>query len=251
MAMTYPLSQGHVDSGNKKPTVIRPFGDNVAGWPDGFMFSTVNDLARFAIAFMGSNKHRDVLKSSMTRKLSTPYVEIHSPFGFGNGRYGYGLFVHDYRGVRVVWHAGLIPGFGALLQMVPAQHVAVIVLANKSGALLNKTAEKAMELMLPLNDKTSSEPKEPRAISSKEISEYVGTYTNNPERAEIVVKEHKLVLKLRDGEFPITKIGDYRFSIKRANESKAQEFVLVTAADGTVEYLHMERHALKKERSNK
>jgi CubicO group peptidase (beta-lactamase class C family) len=43
MAMTYPLSQGHDVSAKAKPTVIRPFGDNVAGWPDGFMFSSVND----------------------------------------------------------------------------------------------------------------------------------------------------------------------------------------------------------------
>ena len=56
VAMTYPLSQGHSLSGKAKPTVIRPFGDNVAGWPDGFMFSSVNELARFAIAFMDSGR---------------------------------------------------------------------------------------------------------------------------------------------------------------------------------------------------
>jgi len=82
--------------------VIRPFGDNVAGWPDGFMFSSVDDLARFAIAFMGGGKidGKQVLTPSVITKLSTPYADLHSYFGFENGRYGYGLFVHDHRGVQ-------------------------------------------------------------------------------------------------------------------------------------------------------
>ena len=248
MAMTYPLSQGHDASEKAKPTVIRPFGDNVAGWPDGFMFSSVNDLARFAIAFMDGGKidGKQVLTTSVITKLSTPYADIHSRFGFENGRYGYGLFVHDHRGVRVIWHAGLIPGFGALLQMVPTERFAVIVLANKSGSLLNRTAEKAMELMLPLKAKTEAKPKQALAISEAEISEYVGTYTNKPESAEILMKEGRLVLERENSEFPITKIGKYRFSIIKPRESEPTEFVLVRAADGKTEYLHIGRHALKK-----
>src|SRR4030095_15944753 len=101
------------------------------------------------IAFMNGGRidGKQVLSPTVVAKLSTPYADLHSRFGFENGKYGYGLFVHDYRGAHVVWHAGLIPGFGALLQMVPTHRFAVIVLANRSGSLLNKTAEKARELM--------------------------------------------------------------------------------------------------------
>jgi CubicO group peptidase (beta-lactamase class C family) len=253
MAMTYPLSQGHDALAREKPTVIRPFGDNVAGWPDGFMFSSVNDLARFALAFMNGGKidGKQVLTTSVITKLSTAYADIHSRFGFENGRYGYGLFVHDHRGVHVVWHAGLIPGFGALFQMVPTQRFAVIVLANKNGALLNRTAEKAMELTLPLTAKTEIKLKKGLAISEAEISEYVGTYANTPERAEILVKDGRLVLKRENDEFPITKIGKDRFSIIQPRQSEATEFVLVRAADGKAEYLHIGRHALRKVQAQK
>src|SRR4030095_11111361 len=114
VAMTYPLSQGHSLSGKAKPTVIRPFGDNVAGWPDGFMFSRLNETARFAIAFMNGVRidQKQVLAPEVITELSTPYADLHSRFGFENGRYGYGVFIHDHRGVHVVWHAGLLPGFG-------------------------------------------------------------------------------------------------------------------------------------------
>ena len=73
--MTTPLSQGHDASVKAKPTVIRPFGDNVAGWPDGFMFSSVKDLARFAIVFLDSGKidGKQVLTTSVITKLSTPF----------------------------------------------------------------------------------------------------------------------------------------------------------------------------------
>jgi len=248
VAMTYPLSQGHHAPGKAKPSVIRPFGDNVAGWPDGFVFSSVNDLVRFAIAFMDNGRidGKQVLSPVVITKLSTPYVDLHSRFGFDDGRYGYGLFVHDHRGVRVVWHAGLLPGFGALLQMVPAHRFAVIVLANRTASLLNKTVEKAMELLLPLEAKGQAKSEQALPVSEPEMSDYVGTYTNKPESAEILVKKGKLVLKRADGEFPITKIGNCRFSIIKPSESEAEEFVLVPGANGKAEYLHMGRHALKK-----
>src|SRR4029434_1409281 len=183
--------------------------------------------------------------------LSTPYADMHSRFGFENGRYGYGLFLHDHRGVHVVWHAGLIPGFGALLQMVPAQRFAVIVLANKSGLLLNRTAEKAMELMLPLSAKTEAKPKQALVISEAEISDYVGTYTNKPESVEMLQKQGTLVLKREDGEFPITKIDKHRFSFIKPGKSESEEFVLVPDAHGRAKYLHIGRHALRKVQAQK
>jgi CubicO group peptidase (beta-lactamase class C family) len=253
VAMTYPLSQGHQGSGRAKTSVIRPFGDNVAGWPDGFMFSSVNDLARFAIAFMDSGRidGKQVLTPAVITKLSKSYADLHSRFGFEDGRYGYGLFVHHHRGVRVVWHAGLLPGFGALLQMVPAHRFAVIVIANRSSSLLNETAEKAMELLLPLEAKAEAKPRQTLPITDAEISEYIGTYANKPEGAEILVKQGRLFLKRKDGELPITKISDYHFSITKPDELEAEEFVLVPGADGKTEYLHMGRHALRRVQAKK
>jgi CubicO group peptidase (beta-lactamase class C family) len=248
VAMTYPLSQGHVSSVNAKPTVIRPFVDNVAGWPDGFIFSSVNDLARFAIAFMngGQIDGKKILMSSAITRLSTPYADIHSPFGFENGKYGYGLFIHNYRGMQMVWHAGLISGFGALFQMVPAQRFAVIILANRSEALLNRTAEKALELILPLEKKTKSNSKQTLAISQTEIINYIGTYSNKPEQVQILVRDGRLFLKRADGEFLVSKVGNYRFSINKQSDSTIEEFVLVPDDNGQILYLHMGRHALKK-----
>src|SRR4030095_14555469 len=130
---------------------------------------------------------------------------------------------------------------GALLQMVPAHHFAIIVLANRSGALLNQTAEKAMELMLPLGPKAEAKSEQVVAVSAAEIREYIGTYTNKPESAELLIKKGNLVLRWRDEEYSITKIGDHRFSIAKPSESEAEEFVLLRGSDGRGEYLHLRR----------
>src|SRR5688572_8004874 len=52
VAMTYPLAQGH-DIEDGKPVVVRPFANNAASWPAGSIFSNVNDLSRFVMAFVG------------------------------------------------------------------------------------------------------------------------------------------------------------------------------------------------------
>ena len=83
------------------------------------------------------------------------------------------------------------------------------------------------------------------------MSEFDGTYTNKPESAEILLKEGRLVLKRENGEFPITKIGNYRFSFIKPSESKSEEFVLVRGADRRPKYLHIGRHALRKVQAKK
>jgi CubicO group peptidase (beta-lactamase class C family) len=78
-AMTYPLSKGHeVLSGQTKPSVVRPFADDPRYWANGGVFTSAEDFARFAIAFLNSGKieGRQVFPPTAITKLSTPYVEM-------------------------------------------------------------------------------------------------------------------------------------------------------------------------------
>ncbi len=77
-AMTWPLSQGHDSSDGAKPRVIRPFADNAGNWPAGSMFSSVNDLSRFVIAFMNSGQidGKQVVSKSLIKELSTAHASI-------------------------------------------------------------------------------------------------------------------------------------------------------------------------------
>ncbi len=248
VAMTYPLAQGHQTRGDAKPIVVRPFTDNVGDWPAGFMFSSANDLARFAVAFMSGGKieGKQILPPSVINKLSTAYADIP---GF-NIKYAYGMRIEDYRGAHIVEHGGAIAGFGAQIRMVPDHRFAIIVLGNRSGARLEKTVEKAMEMMLPLRGKQASSPSQSLAMSEEEMAGYVGNYVHSARMSFGIVEQNgKLFLKRRENLSPLIKIGDYRFMIPSPDPTELEEFVFVTGADGRVEYLHMDGRAFKRVRS--
>ena len=77
VAMTYPLAQGH-DVADGKPVVVRPFANNAASWPAGSIFSSVNDLSRFVMAFVGGGAvgGKQVMSPAVIAMLSTPAAKI-------------------------------------------------------------------------------------------------------------------------------------------------------------------------------
>ena len=245
VAMTYPLAQGHNAAGKSAPTVVRPFADNAASWPAGSMFTNVLDLSRFIIAFMNGGKleGKQVLSPQVIAKLSTPQVSIPSD---QNAKYGYGLMISNYRGVRVVEHGGSRSGYGSVIKMAPEHRFAVIVLGNRTGVALNKTAEKAMELMLPLKPKEDDKPKQELPMTAAEMSSYAGKYGQREVSFEILLKDGKLFLKQGPNEMRIRKIGENRFSAAPTDNSRSMEFALVAGADGKAEYFHTGLRAAKR-----
>lgn len=246
VAMTYPFSQGHHARGQSKPFVVRPFPNNTADLPAGFMFSSVTDLARFAVAFMNDGKidGKQILRPEVIRKISTPYTDIP---GF-SVKYGYGIRVEDYRGVKIVEHGGAIAGFGAQLRMIPEHRFAIIVLANRSGARLEKTVEKAMEMMLPLKAKIAITPKTALPMSEAEMTTYTGKYVHSAGRTiELVAGNGNLYWKRGEQLLPLNKVGDFRFLIPSPDPNELEEFVLVTGANNKVEFLHMDGRAYRKQ----
>jgi len=245
VAMTYPLAQGHNAAGKSAPTVVRPFADNAASWPAGSMFTNVLDLSRFIIAFMNGGKleGKQVLSPQVIAKLSTPQVSIPSD---PNAKYGYGLMISNYRGVRVVEHGGSRSGYGSVIKMAPEHRFAVVVLGNRTGVKFTKTAEKAMELMLPLKPKEDDKPKQELPMPAAEMASYAGKYGQREISFEILLKDGKLFLKQGPSEMPIRKIGENRFSAAPPGNSRPMEFALVSGADGKSEYFHTGLRAAKR-----
>jgi CubicO group peptidase (beta-lactamase class C family) len=243
MAMTYPLAIGHAAQGREEPAVIRPAFNNVAMWPAGSIFSSVGELARFVIAFMngGRGDGKQALSPSLISQLEAPHVAIPGEQG---SHYGYGLMIFPYRGVRVVGHGGFSRGYGSMIQMVPEHRFAVIVLTNKSGVTLSQTVGKAMELGLPLQAESAERPATARPLTPAEVADFAGTYAHPPLRWEIFATDGKLWLRREGAEYPLTKIGDQRFTFGQDGE----EIVLVPGPDGKIEYLFSNLYSAKKVR---
>ena len=247
VAMTYPLAQGHNASSTSAPVIVRPFADNSASWPAGSMFTNVLDLSRFIIAFLNGGKleGKQVLSPSVIAKLSTPQVSVPSD---PNAKYAYGLMISDYRGVRVVEHGGSRSGYGSVIKMVPEHRFAVIVLGNRTGLSLNKTANKAMELMLPLR-RLVKKAESDLPMSSSEMQSYAGAYEQRGTRFEILIKQGKLLLKQGSSEMPVRKVGENRFSASPPGNAAPLEFALVPGAGQSAEYLQIGLRAAKRVRN--
>ena len=211
-AMTFPLSQGHSAVAGGAIQVVRPYSDNAGYWPAGFLITNVDDLARFAIALSsgGTLGGHQAIPAEAVELMSSP----HSRMGEG-AAYGYGLMLRELRGVRIVEHGGAIEGFSSLFRLAPDYGFGVIILANKDGAAFEKTADRAMELLLPLEP--SAEPEEddePIALSQAELKRYAGVYAQMAEEAlEVRIDDGQLVLVLPGGELSLTPLGDDRFTL--------------------------------------
>jgi hypothetical protein len=154
--------------------------------------------------------------------------------------------VSNYRGVRIVEHGGSRSGYGSVIKISPEHRFAVIVLGNRTGVALNKTAEKAMELMLPLRPKDPAVSKEKVQMSTSEMSNYIGRYGQREVSFEILIRGGNLFLKQGSNESEISKVGENRFSAIPPGSSSPMNFVLVPGTDGKSEYLHAGLRAAKR-----
>lgn len=233
LAMTYPLAMGHSVNGNDGPKIIRPAFNNVAMWPAGSIYSSVNDLSRFVIALLNGCKleGKQALAPEVCAKLPGEYTSMP---GDPEVHYGYGLLSFEQRGVRIVMHGGFSRGYGSMIEMVPAERFAVIVQTNKSGETLPKTRDKALELFLTLKAETPEKPKTAQVMTTEEMNNFAGKYVNGPQTWEVFMKDGKLYLKQAEGsDVELKKTAPYRLSFGSTLEN---DLAFVPNAGGQIEY---------------
>lgn len=237
-AMTYPLALGHnVERG--AANVVRPVFNNAAMYPGGSMYSSANELTRFARALLNNGllEGKQTLAPLVVAKLPAPQFPLP---GGGKTFYGYGLLGFEMRGQRIVSHGGVSRGYGSTIDFVPEHKIAVIVLANRNGETLPRSRRKALELLLPLKPETSATPPVALPLGADEMRRYVGKFSHEPQVWEVFIKENKLTLKADGKEFPLTKTGADSFSYEQG------ELIFVPDARGEIEHLSTGLYAARK-----
>jgi CubicO group peptidase (beta-lactamase class C family) len=251
-AITYPLSQGHTNSGNELPKVYRPFAKNSVGWPRN-SFISVNDASRFLIALVndGMLEGRQVLSSSVIMALLKSYAI--NPASSG-GEMGYGVDISNNAGYRLLSINTSWTGFDASVQIVPEQHLGIITLANNNP--LPKLTREALQMFVtgqtaPLVGSMIQKLQ----VLPDEAKNYVGVYAN--ERImRLSLKDGKLFLQdnshsnglgsYTDGEeWQVSKVGDHYFIAANADASQSLRFALIKEK-GKIVYMHFGGRALKK-----
>ena len=123
-----------------------PTPDTAAMGPAGQLWSTVEDLARFARLLLGDTG--DVLRPDTLAEMATP-----GPLDATTGTwqaYGLGLQVRSVDGRVLLGHGGSMPGFLALLWVEPAERTGVAMLTNTTGGL---DGTGALDLLTILRDR--------------------------------------------------------------------------------------------------
>lgn len=117
-----PLVFGQLDGKYRNPVLM----DSSYKIPGGGLVSTVEDLARFAIAVQNGVLIKPETFAEMSKSQKTRD-------GQATG-YGYGWYVGEGGGFSrdpdAVWHGGVQPGFTSNLWLLPKKHFALVILTN-------------------------------------------------------------------------------------------------------------------------
>ena len=112
----------------------RPLPFYVTDFPGGSaVYATVEDLVRFGSFHAGASM------DGQRTVLSPAALAVMQHAGLGD--YGLGWSINaNWSNHRIIWHSGAMPGSSATLWLVPAEKIAIALVANQIGAPVNQLA---------------------------------------------------------------------------------------------------------------
>ena len=234
VAFTYPTAQDHAVR-NRVPQVIRPFPDDSSTWPGGSLFSNARELARFTIALMNQGRidGRQVLPEAAVRELMTRHAD-----SLGGCGYTYGLSECDRGGVRILSHYGFRSGSGSVVAMAPAKRVAVVVLANRAGAIMARTEAAALRMLAGVRDDASDAPAPLSPVAEDRARRLVGTYVNGPDVLTLSLRGSELRYRYgSNANQTVRSAGPDEIVVLDSQGREEQRFVVATGRRTGAQYL--------------
>jgi CubicO group peptidase (beta-lactamase class C family) len=226
---------------------VVPWYDFSVPDPAGSINASARDLAqwlRFQLN-LGTVKDKRLVSVKYLSETQTPQNVIrmdasthavHPETNLMN--YGMGWVIEDYRGQKVIAHAGLIDGFRVQLTMVPEKKLGIVVLTNLHEARMNTSVSYSfidLFLGLPRKDwdsyllkvtraeaeaaqkrhKEKVEQRRPDLKPTCELSAYVGTYQDEAYgKMEISVKGGELKWSWNSFSSPLAHFKGDTFTIE-------------------------------------
>ena len=129
---------GHTQRSNAWQRTDQSLTSSVLG--DGGIYSSLTDLFKW-----DQSLYKSKLASERTlRAAFTPHTPTDKP-----GRsYGYGWYLTEYRGLKVIYHSGETIGFRTRLFRIPEKQFSVIILANRADAKLEDLVNRIADIAL-------------------------------------------------------------------------------------------------------
>lgn len=121
------VPMGYDLQGNSVPPYVYPYKAS------GGLFSTVEDIARFAIAGMapGNKLQPKVLNGESIQDIQTPQIKTSGIFSFVADDYGFGHFIETLPdGKKAVWHGGQGHGWMTHFHVIPETGDGIVIFTN-------------------------------------------------------------------------------------------------------------------------
>jgi CubicO group peptidase (beta-lactamase class C family) len=153
--------------------------------PAGNLFSTAEDLARFASALLADGG--GLVKPETLQEMSRPQLTKDAE-GFGLG-----FIVGKFRGHRTISHNGAVYGCSSLLVLLPEEKLAAIVLGNEDvvNGRIRHIGDTALSLLLAarLGEKPPAPDNPP---PPGDLARFAGDYESQSYWAHLVVRDGRL-----------------------------------------------------------
>jgi len=152
--------------------------ENVLSWirsvdtigPAGSISSTVLDMAkwvRFLLA-NGQVNGKPLIRAETLAETWTRQIAVNGQIG-----YGMGWMMREWRGQPMILHEGNVPGYSALVALLPKSELGIVLLVNQHASLLGGLAANIIPSIL-LGDAPAEAGRE-----AGDLSPYLGRYVAN------------------------------------------------------------------------
>jgi CubicO group peptidase (beta-lactamase class C family) len=210
---------------------------DIAGMsPAGSINSSVNDMSKWMMVWLNDGKLgeeqiipesyvKEAMSSQMVAAAGFPSKEL-PDVQYAN--YGYGWFLHSYKGHYMVEHGGNIDGFSASVALYPSDSLGIVVLANQNGSAVPRLIRNiAADHMLKV-DKTEWAKKH-----KEDLEKALKAQEENKDD-----KELSNVKNTRPSHTKLDYTGTYSHPGYGSFEIEIKNDSLFTTLNGNEQYLH-------------
>jgi CubicO group peptidase (beta-lactamase class C family) len=180
--------------------------------PAGGVISTSREMIEF-VRFLIAGQTRNgqaILSSAALRNMTTPQIKVEDGVD-----YGLGLFLRNWKGLKVIEHEGNLPGYSALIAAIPERSIGFVLLTNASnspmdsGAVMTAIWTRLLEPSLPTDASAQNTP--PARDSIEEAGHYVvpggGDFVVVPDGEQLMLKVPG------QPDYPLVRLGTHRYRL--------------------------------------
>ena len=242
MAMTFPLAVDHRGGFTDAAMVLRPIPNDASTWPSGSIFSSVEDLARYAIALMDDGRLDG--RQALPAGVVGPMLRGAASVPGSDCAYSTGFSVCVRGGVTTAGHYGFRTGSGAILTLVPQRRLAIVILANRGGAIMHATEARflAMAGLRESDDDASCDASRP-TVARREL---IGVYEQGADTMRVVEQADGVGLEHHAPALRLVATAPDTFLAVDGQGCAQRQLVLVRSPDGSRTYLHDGLHAYRR-----